>query len=95
MAANLLFTTAVAPGTPSAWANTFHVLSKIVSERFSSNPLQAKKALMRWMLEVIYQESKVANVAQSQGGPGRGFFQYELEKGGSGANKVTSAVDLS
>ncbi len=39
-------------------------------------------------LEVMYQESGFENIPQKGGGPGRGYFQYELAEKGSGANKV-------
>lgn len=65
------------------------ILEAIVSERFSDQADKAKKALTRWMLEVIYQESKGENIPQRGGGPGRGYFQYELSTGsGSGAGKT-------
>lgn len=52
-----------------------------------------KDAIVTWMIEVMYQETKIENMAQvTKGGgmgPGRGFFQYELATGGgSGTNKV-------
>ncbi len=65
----------------------FATLDKLVTERFPSNKAHAKAALLRWTLEVIFQESAGNNIAQIGGGPGRGYFQYEIERG-SGASKV-------
>jgi hypothetical protein len=64
-------------------------LNAIVNSRWSNDQDQAKAALTRFADEVAWQESRSKNIPQIGGGPGRGYFQYEMASGGgSGANKT-------
>jgi hypothetical protein len=43
----------------------------------------------RWADEVAYHETKIQNIPQGHGGPGRGYFQFELDTlPGKGGNKL-------
>lgn len=61
-------------------------------------PTVAAAVLTFWAYEVAWHESQLRNIAQTGGGPGRGYFQYELTPAGSskaGSNQlaVTHAIN--